>query len=71
MKKDGVHQDFFTVPELPYKMKERAAILLFKTLIIEIKDDRIDNDDFINEIEFILFENNKDLVDWIMKYKGE
>lgn len=69
MKDDGVHENFFTVPELPYKKMEREAILLLKSFICA-RDDALFLKDFDEKITE-LFTENKDLVDWVMKYKGE
>jgi hypothetical protein len=69
MKKDGVHQDFFPMPELPYKRKEREAIKLLQEILKDYYDDKHATT-FLNDVSFLLWKY-KDLVDWIMKYKGE
>ena len=75
-----IHQTHFTVPEIPYKKMEREAILFLQEIIrlySEHKDCISDEYSFLYDIESTLYdiesalEANKDLVDWVMKYKGE
>lgn len=68
MKNDGIHQDFFPVPDLPYKKKEQEAILLLQTIINVHISSNASSDWW--SIENLL-DDNKKLVDWIMKYKGK
>lgn len=65
-----IHQTHFTVPELPYKKMEREAILLFRQILVMLgyPDTMYDPDDIDYKKAL---EKNKDLVDWVMKYKGK
>jgi hypothetical protein len=66
-KTDGIHENFFAVPELPHKKKEREAILFCKLIIQEIQIHGVVSFRRMQEI----FNENKEIFDWIMKYKGE
>ena len=77
MNEKKIHQTHFQVPNLPYKQQEyknkHEAILLLKKIIdlhIEHLDCIEGSCSLIAEIESE-FEMNEDLVDWVMKYKGE
>jgi bacterioferritin (cytochrome b1) len=65
-KADGIHENFFSMPELPYKRKEREAIKLLQEIIDLFKY----NMDYYYRISKLINEN-EELVDWIMKYKGK
>ena len=69
-KTDGIHENFFSMPELPYKRKEREAILLMKQLLKIWNDISLSNEEVIDKICTSIREN-RNIVDWILKYKGE
>ncbi len=67
---NDIHKTHFTVPEMPWREKEKQAIYFTKMLLDLIN--RAEIIESINWYPVIYFiEENKDLIDWIMKYKGE
>lgn len=62
---DSIHKTHFQVPEMPWREKEKQAILLLQKVIRLNRTFLCDQD--LNH----LFSENPDLVDWVMKYKGE
>ena len=62
-----IHPTHFQVPELPWKEKEKQAILLFQEILYLWGNNKIKTREYINVVAELL-QNNKDLVDWIMKY---
>ncbi len=66
---DDIHKTHFTVPEMPYKKKEREAILLLQKILCLFNGEfswRLIQNNLID----LIHENHK-VVDWVMKYKGE
>jgi hypothetical protein len=68
-KVDGIHENFFAIPELPHKKKEQEAILILQKLVTAYKKIKYqeDKDDFYHAMRHFMY--NKEFVDWIMKYK--
>lgn len=72
-----IHQTHFTVPELPHKKKEREAILAFKRIVEKYKilidntDEYYSMDELGGDVICIMDTCSDDLIDWVMKYKGE
>lgn len=67
---DKIHPTHFQVPEMPWREKEKQAILLLQKILGAWMDDSISREHFIHII-MRLEQKNSDLVDWVMKYKGE
>lgn len=65
---DKIHPTHFQVPEMPYKRKEQEAVVLLQRLILRLNHDPLRN--VLNNC-IDLLDENKDLVEWVMKYKGE
>lgn len=66
---DKIHPTHFQVPEMPWKEKEKQAILLLQSIIDDYNKEPVD-ETFLADLALVLYENT-DLVDWVMKYKGE
>lgn len=66
---DKIHPTHFQVPEMPWREKERQAILMLKELLIIIEPDSWEEDTTF-AVRFYL-KDKQELIDWIMKYKGE
>ena len=65
---DDIHKTHFQVPELPWKEKEKQAILLFQQTLKIFYGLNSRSWSDIYKIFINLFHDNKDLIDWIMKY---
>ena len=69
---DDIHKTHFTVPELPWREKEKMAILLYQaTLKLFLNDGLVGFDSAIVQLVRDIIKTNPELIDWVMKYKGE
>jgi hypothetical protein len=77
---DKIHPTHFTVPEIPYKMKEREAILLLQKIVMKYNRVLLSNQqdgDYYSVEELgidtiaILDGCSDELHGWVMKYKGK
>jgi len=66
---DDIHKTHFTVPEMPYKRKEQEAMILFGKVLTIISEINAGIEISVRLTK--LLRDNKNLVDWVMKYKGE
>lgn len=71
---DNIHKTHFPVTkEMPWREKEKQAVLLLQKIIEVLNDPTLNHIDTVVECLDILHgsEESKTLVDWVMKYKGE